>query len=242
MGRECPSGGLAGIPVNIASLVSTFEPFPAYPPNVPLPETISVRYTEEEAGYVTVRPLVRQTFRMDELLDMILSVAGKDAQRVHQLLQSGTVVYHFFRYTWTGFDADQAELAAALAQFPNAEPSRPFAAGQCTNAIFDSAGTPPRHLLDMDRDMASKHRLFRGQSFWDGLLEIAGEENLQYEKYSYGRRADLYRLDLDAEITSRIAEVADRLATGKLRAALRVMPIAASLLLVCPRSANAAKA
>ena len=46
---------------------------------MPLPETIPVRYTEEEAGYVTVRPLVRQTFRLDELLDMILSVAGKDA-------------------------------------------------------------------------------------------------------------------------------------------------------------------
>ncbi len=209
---------------------------------MPLPETISVRYTEEEAGYITVRPLVRQMFRMDELLDMILSVAGKDALRVHQLLQSGTVVYHFFRYTWAGFDADEAALAAALAKFPDAEPSRPFAPGLCSNAIFDSAGTPPRHLLDMDRDMASKRRIFRRQSFWDGLLEIACEENLSYEKYSYGRRADLYRLDLDAEITSRIAEVADRLATGKLRAALRVMPLAASLLLVCPRSSSSGKA
>ena len=62
---------------------------------MPLPETIPVRYTEEEAGYVTVRPLVRQTFRLDELLDMILSVAGKDVARVRQLLHSGTVVYHF---------------------------------------------------------------------------------------------------------------------------------------------------
>ena len=64
---------------------------------MPLPETIPVRYTEEEAGYVTVRPIVRQTFRLDELLDMILSVAGKDAARVRQLLHSGTVVYHFYR-------------------------------------------------------------------------------------------------------------------------------------------------
>jgi len=62
---------------------------------VPLPETIPVRYTEEEAGYVTVRPVVRQTFRLTELLDMILSVAGKDTARVRQLLHSGTVVYHF---------------------------------------------------------------------------------------------------------------------------------------------------
>ena len=92
---------------------------------MPLPETISVRYTEEEAGYITVRPLVRQTFSLGELLDMILSVAGKDLTRVQQLLHSGTVVYHFYRYTWTGFDADPTELSAALAKFPDADPARP---------------------------------------------------------------------------------------------------------------------
>jgi hypothetical protein len=202
---------------------------------VPLPETIPVRYTEEEAGYVTVRPLVRQTFRLDELLDMILSVAGKDAARVRQLLRSGTVVYHFYRYSWAGIDADEAELAAALAKFPDADPSRPFTANQCTNAVFDGPGANPRHLLDLDRAAASKRRLFRGQSFWERLLEIAAEENPAYQKYSYSRRADLYRLDLDAENISRIEEAANRLAGGNLRAALRVLPSAACILFVCSR-------
>ena len=75
---------------------------------MPLPETIPVRYTDEEAGYVTVRPVVRQTFSLEELLDMILSVAGKDVTRVRQLLQSGTIVYHFYRYSWTGFEIGRA--------------------------------------------------------------------------------------------------------------------------------------
>ena len=44
-----------------------------------LPQEIPVRYTEEEAGYVSFRPVVRQTFRVHELLDMILSVTGKTA-------------------------------------------------------------------------------------------------------------------------------------------------------------------
>jgi hypothetical protein len=208
---------------------------------MPLPETIPVRYTEEEAGYVTVRPLVRQTFRLDELLDMILSVAGKDVTRVRQLLHSGTVVYHFYRYSWTGFDANEPDLAAALAQFPDADPARAFDASQCTNAVFDGAGANPRHLLDLDRAIASKRRIFRGQSFWERLMEIAAEENPAYQKYSYGRRADLYRLDLDAESTSRIAEAANRLAPGKLRSALRVLPGAASILFVCPRSSSASQ-
>jgi hypothetical protein len=202
---------------------------------VPLPETIPVRYTEEEAGYVTVRPLVRQTFTRDELLDMILSVTGKDVARVRQLLHFGTVVYHFYRYSWAGFDADDAEVAAALAQFPDADPSRPFAPGKCSNAVFDDAGAIPRHLLDLDRAAGSLRRLFRGQSFWERLLEIAAQENPPYQKYSYSRRADLYRLDLDAENTVLIADAANRLATRKLRSTLRVLPAAACILFVCPR-------
>jgi hypothetical protein len=202
---------------------------------VPLPETISVRYTEEEAGYVTVRPLVRQTFSMDELLDMILSVAGKDLTRVQQLLHSGTVVYHFYRYTWTGLDADEAELAAALAKFPDADPSRPFASNLCTNAVFDGPGANPRHLLDLAKDAASRRRIFRGQSFWQRLMDIASEENLMYEKYSYSRRADLYRVVIDSENVLKIAQAADQLASGKLRPALRVVNAAASISFVCPR-------
>ena len=155
--------------------------------------------------------------------------------RVRQLLRSGTVVYHFYRYSWAGIDADEAELAAALAKFPDADPSRPFPADKCTHAVFDSPGENPRHLLDLDRATGSRRRLFRGQSFWERLLEIAAEENLVYQKYSYSRRADLYRLDLDAETALLIEEAANRLAAGKLRAALRVLPSAACILLVCPR-------
>jgi hypothetical protein len=202
---------------------------------VPLPETISVRYTEEEAGYVTVRPLVRQTFSLDELLDMILSVAGKNLTRVQQLLHSGTVVYHFYRYTWTGFDTDQAELAAALAKFPDADPSRPFTPDLCTNAVFDGPGVNPRHLLDLVKDAACNRRIFRRQSFWQRLMDIASEENLMYEKYSYSRRADLYRVFIDSENVLKIAEAADQLAPRKLRTSLRVVNAAASIYFVCPR-------
>lgn len=202
---------------------------------MPLPETIPVRYTDEEAGYVTVRPVVRQTFTLEELLDMILSVAGKDVARVRQLLHSGTVVYHFYRYSWTGFDVDDAELAAALAQFPDPEPTRPFPAGECTLAILESGGVSPRHLMELDREAGSKRRIFRKQSFWEVLLEIAASENIQYHAYSYGRRADIYRLDLDGENVEQITEALKRLAPRGLHIVLGTLPAAASILFVCPR-------
>jgi hypothetical protein len=203
---------------------------------VPLPETIPVRYTEEEAGYLTVRPIVRQTFRLHELLDMILSVAGKDVTRVRQLLHSGTVVYHFFRYSWTGFEADPEELAAALAHFPDADPARPFSPGQCKLAILESGGVSPKHLMELDRAAGSKRRMFRKRSFWERLLEIAGNEKMQYQGYSYGRRADIYRLDLDGEIVRQITEAAERLAPRGLHIVIGVLPAAASILFVCPRA------
>ena len=206
-----------------------------------LPESILVRYTEEEAGYVTVRPVVRQTFRLDELLDMILSVTGKDTVRVRQILHSGTVVYHFYRYSWAGFDANEAELTAALTRFPDADPSRSFEAGKCTLAVFETAGAHPKQLLELNRTAGLKRRMFRGQSFWERLLEIAAGEKPAYQTYSYGHRADLYRLDLNEENVLQIAQAAKRLAPGNLRSALHVVPDASRILLVCPRSASTRK-
>ncbi len=203
-----------------------------------LPESIPVRYTEEEAGYVTVRPIVKQTFRLEELLDMILSVTGKDAARIRQILHSGTVVYHFYRYSWTGFDANGAELSAALSRFPDADPSRPFDGGNCTLAVFESAGAHPKHLLELDRAAGLKRRMFRGQNFWERLLEIAVSEKPAYQNYSYSHRADLYRLDLNGEIISQIGQAATRLAPGGLRSALRVLPSAERILLFCARAAS----
>ena len=66
-------------------------------------------------------------------------------------------------------------------------------------------------------------------------MKIAAEDKPAYESYSYGRRADLYRLFLDGENSSRIGEAAEKLATGKLRSALRVLGGSASIVFVCPR-------
>ena len=37
--------------------------------SMPLPQQIPVRYSEEDAGYVSMRPVVKQTFRIHELTD-----------------------------------------------------------------------------------------------------------------------------------------------------------------------------
>jgi hypothetical protein len=201
------------------------------------PEKIPVRYSEEEAGYVSFRPVVRQAFSPNELLDMIISVTGKDAERVQQILHSGTVVFHFYRYWWHGFEVSEAELDPLLARFPDPDPSRPFRAERCAVALIEDNGTPPRPLIEVNRDAASHAGLFRRRSFWDELLAAAAAGPLEYEGYSYSRHADLYRLNLSvAQLTVLVTAAAK--APRNLRRELSALERASGIVFVCERAGS----
>lgn len=202
---------------------------------MPLPEAIPVRYTEEEAGYVTVRPVVRQTFQLRELADMVLRVTGKDLTRVRQILRSGTLVYHSFRYWWQGFEPGAAELAALLAEFPEDDPSRRFDPAACVAVTFD-AGTHLRpHSLEVSREMASRRPLLRRDSLWDTLMALAGASPPTYQAYSYEKHADLFRLTPPNGQASALIASLERCATREVRGALRGLPDVWTLVYVCLR-------
>ncbi len=205
---------------------------------MPLPETIPVRYTEEEAEYLSVRPVVRQTFRLQELIDMVLGVTGKDVSRIQQILRAGTLVFHFYRYWWQGFHADAGELAAVLDQFPDSDPSRNFRAEECVAVVLESTGRPPRHVLELGRKAASRRRAFRSRSLWDCLLALARAQAPAYQGYSYARRADLFEQPLAAGQIDALAGDALRLAPRDLRAQMRHLPEISRLVFICPRKAN----
>jgi len=202
---------------------------------MPLPESIPVRYTEEEAGYVSFRPVVRQTFRSRELLDMILSVTGKDVARIRQILRSGTVVFHFYRYWWQGFEVAEQELRVLLAGFPDPDPRRPFRADECSLAIIEAPGSPPRASLEVAKSSVSHRGLLRRRSFWDVLLNHAAGGPLAYGGYSYGHHADVYRLELTPQARAELAAAAASLAPRNLRHGLQAVQHAARILFTCPR-------
>ena len=203
---------------------------------MPLPETIPVKYSEDEAEFISMRPLVRQTFRSPELVDMIVTVAGKDAHRVQQILRAGTIVFHSYRYWWQGFEPDPAALAELLAHYPDPDPARPFRREDCTEAILESSGTPPRHTLRLRRDEASRKRLFRARSLWDSLLEVAREAPPAYREYSYAQRADIYVAPLDAAALARLTREAARFSPRSLRPHLAHLPHVSQIIFVCPRA------
>ena len=136
---------------------------------MPLPETISVRHTEEEAGYVSVRPVVQETFRLRELADMVIRVTGKDRARVRKIFRAGTVVYNGYRYWWAGFESGEEELDALLAAFPDDDPSRPFRAEECAAVLLEAGGGATFRQLEITRAQAGKKRFWR-RSPWEALL------------------------------------------------------------------------
>jgi hypothetical protein len=206
---------------------------------VALPETIAVKYTEEEAEYLSMRPVVRQTFRAAELVDMIVRVSGKDSERVQQILRSGTIVFHSFRYWWQGFEPDAAALREILAAYPDSDAARSFRSEDCTEIILESSGSPARHSLRVMREEASKRRVLRRRSFWDALIDFTKARAPRYREYSYALNGDTYTMALTAEQVARLARDASRYAprglrgdmTGSLRAGVAI----SQLVFICPR-------
>jgi hypothetical protein len=204
---------------------------------VPLPETIPVKYTEEEAEYLSVRPLVRQEFRSAELVDMVVQVAGKDADRVQKILSAGTIVFHSFRYWWPGFEADSAALSEILKKYPDADPRRAFRAENCEEVILESSGSPPRHSLCIRRDVANKRKLLRSRTVWDILMSLARAATPTYREYSYSRRGDIYALALSPEQVAYLARDTTQSAPRALRAELAALPAMSQIIFICPRPA-----
>ncbi len=200
------------------------------------PETIAVRYTEDEAEYVSLRPIVRQTFQIRELVDMILGVTGKDAARIVQILKSGAVSYHGYRYWWKGFDPTASEIALLLATYPDANATRAFDLASCSAVVIESEETPPRHSLEISEDAATQKRFLRVQSFWDELETIARETPPAYREYSYARRADVYVSGIAPGQAARLAAAAKGRLPRSMHAAASFFSQAARILWILPRT------
>src|ERR1700752_5313525 len=205
---EIPNNKKPGDSKKAPRKIPTTNLFFAYSIPMPLSGSIAVKYSEDDAQFISIRPLVRQTFRPAELIDMIVSVTGKDPQRVQQILRSGTIVFNSYRYWWDAIDAGPPELAPLLSAYPDADPSRPFRQENCTEVILESAGTPPRHTLRLNRTNASRKRLFRTRSLWDVLLDLTRPQAPAYREYSYAHHADIYTLSLDPAAITKLIESA----------------------------------
>jgi hypothetical protein len=209
---------------------------------MPLPETIAVRFTEEDAGYVTVRPVVKQTFRLAELADMVVSVTGKHLSRVQQIFRAGTVVYNGYRYWWEGFPSDENELTLLLSNFPDDDPSLVFNPSQVASVSLEIGGGIQRSLVTLTRAEASTKKLFSKQSPWQILLRVTQVSSPRYEKYSHAVRADVYRLHLSPETALSLLKGILDASPRSLRKKLSALQPPAAILFRTPRNSVIAAA
>ncbi len=202
---------------------------------MPLPETIAVRFTEEDAGYVTVRPVVKQTFRLAELADMVVSVTGKNVHRVQQIFRAGTVVYNGYRYWWDGFASTENEVTGLLTAFPDDDPSLHFDPAHATAVSLEIGGGAQRSLVRITRSEASVKKLFHKQSPWEILLKAAQDLTPRYENYSHAERADVYRVHLSPEKAALLISEAVKASPRSLRKKLAALLPPAAIQYFVPR-------
>lgn len=203
-----------------------------------LPEQIPMRYVDEDAGYISVRPVVKQTFRLPELLDMVVSVVGKDAERVQRILQTGTVVFNGYRYTWNGLEAELPEIETLLLPFPQDEPSRAFHVEEATAVVWEMGGGTQRQLTEITRQEASKKKLFAKATPWQVLLDVVKQLQARYEKYSHAQKGDLFRVSLPYEKAHELLRAMLEAAPRGLRHRWSTLRPPAVLTFLCPRKTS----
>jgi hypothetical protein len=180
---------------------------------VALPERVRVKLSSEAAEAISLTRVVIQEMPVRELVDVLLGVAGKDAQRLQELLLRGSVVSGASRYRWEGWPVETVELDNLLATFPSPEPQRRFNPAACVRATLQTA----RGGIDIPRDAASRRGLLRRRNFWDLLLRLVVGAPVEYRTYSYRDRADLYEAPLTLEDNRALREAASLLAYTTLR-------------------------
>ncbi len=195
-----------------------------------------MRFTEEDAGYVTVRPIVKQTFRLSELADMVVSVTGKNPSRVQQIFRAGSIVYNGYRYWWDGFSSGEIEVSGLLAQFPDDDPARLFNPAQVSAVALEIGGGAQRTLISIARDESSAKKLFHKQSPWDVLLIAVRDSAPRYEKYSYADRADVFRAYLSSELATALLKQMSEASPRPLRRKLAALKPPAAILFFVPRT------
>jgi hypothetical protein len=182
-----------------------------------LPQTIRVKLSSEAAEAISLTPVVVQELAVRDLIEHMLGITGKDEARICELLKRGTLVSGASRFRWAGWEADAEGVREMLGTFPDADPSRKFAAARCMRVILRGG----RQALEIPREAGARKGMFQRASFWDLLMDVAGAASAAYGGYSYKDRADRFFRELTVTEAERIRAGSDAVRYSTLRDQVR---------------------
>jgi hypothetical protein len=189
---------------------------------MPLPATVRVKLSSEAAGAIAITPVVVQEIPLRELVEYVLAAAGKDEARVREILLRGSLVSGGTRFRWTGWEPDSESVRGLLATFPDSDPSLPFAAGRCIRAVLRGG----RQAIEIPRDAGRRKPIFRRETFWDVLMDVAAASRPAYAGYSYRDRADRYVWELTRAEVGRVRAAGEIVNYSTLRDLIRTASFA----------------
>jgi len=184
-------------------------------------DSIRVKLSSEAAGAVAITEVVVRQMPLLDLLGEILAVAGKDEERVRNLLLRGTLVSGASRFRWDGWEADPLLLRQCLQQFPDPDPAIAFRAESCLSAVFQG----PVRRIEITRETGTEKPFLQRRDFWKALLDVAAVASLRYVDYSYRLRADVYSFEPDTKQCAALLDAYALLKYTTLRDQLRAMPL-----------------
>ena len=184
---------------------------------MPLPQTVKVKLSSEAAEAISLTPVLLQELPLRELVEHMLGVVGKDEPRIREILLRGTLVSGASRFRWPGWDADVDALRELLATFPDADPSRAFAAEQCVRVVLRGGRQP----IEITRESGTKKGMFQRECFWDVLMRVITAAPPAYGAYSYRHRADRFVRELSLAESETIRAGCDGLKFSSLRDLIR---------------------
>jgi hypothetical protein len=147
---------------------------------------------------------------VEELLDVIVPLTGKDPERVDQALRRGTIVSGSSRFRWDGWKPAPEHVYEWLARYPDPDATVRFDPDKCGGLRLRGPGRP----LEISRETATRRRWFRRHSFWAAVTAGAP---VSYDTYSYRDRADIFSVPLAEENLASLREAAQLLAFPTLR-------------------------
>jgi hypothetical protein len=184
-----------------------------------LPSQVRVRISSEAAGDISLTPVVSQTIPIQDLIGMMLGACGKDVARIRELLMRGSTVQGASRFRWDPIDAALDAIEAALAAFPDPDPSRSFDVDRCVAVRVRGAYSS----FDIPRAASAARRFLKRRSFWDEAIELAAGGELHYVDYLYRECADRFRLVLDSNAKTRVRSAAKLLKYRSLSGQIEAM-------------------